>query len=242
MPYADKELGRQKMRERYWLKRDELAAKQSEYRKNNPEIIRQQRKNKYAALTPYEKECLVERARIYQSSPEYKAKKNAKRREEYDSNKLDRNRSYYQENKESLDKYTRLYQRTPEYRAKVNARNKKRAKDDPKYRANRNIRSRFGRIVESKKCGASITALLGCSKEFFNTHIESQFTAGMNWGNYGTFGWHIDHRLPLAGFDLTKLDELSAACHYTNLQPMWWHQNLSKGAKGCRKISSRLAT
>ena len=53
----------------------------------------------------------------------------------------------------------------------------------------------------------------------------------MSWDNRGQFGWHIDHVIPLNKFDLTNANEFKTACHYTNLQPLWWQANLSKGRK-----------
>ena len=51
----------------------------------------------------------------------------------------------------------------------------------------------------------------------------------MSWDNYGQ--WHIDHIKPLAEFDLTNRPQFLAACHYTNLQPLWASANHKKGAR-----------
>lgn len=40
---------------------------------------------------------------------------------------------------------------------------------------------------------------------------------------------------PLAAFDLTDPEQLARACHFSNLQPLWWRVNLSKG--GPRRAS-----
>jgi len=53
----------------------------------------------------------------------------------------------------------------------------------------------------------------------------------MSWDNWTKDGWHIDHIIPLAAFDLTDREQVKQACHYTNLRPMWAEENLSKGAK-----------
>ena len=71
--------------------------------------------------------------------------------------------------------------------------------------------------------------LVGCFILEFIEHIESQFTEGMTLENYGE--WHIDHIKPLSLFDLSKEEEQYKAFHYTNLQPLWAYDNISKGNK-----------
>ncbi len=51
----------------------------------------------------------------------------------------------------------------------------------------------------------------------------------MSWDNHTKYGWHIDHIIPLASAKTEE--ELKSLCHYTNLQPLWAKENLSKGAK-----------
>jgi hypothetical protein len=51
----------------------------------------------------------------------------------------------------------------------------------------------------------------------------------MTWENHGS--WHIDHRIPICSFDLKEEEEQKKCFHYTNLQPLWAAENLSKGGK-----------
>ena len=77
--------------------------------------------------------------------------------------------------------------------------------------------------------------LLGCTIPEFKVHIEKQFTNGMSWDNHGRkkslMVWEIDHIRPCSSFDLTKAEDQRACWHYTNLQPLWKLDNLSKGSK-----------
>jgi hypothetical protein len=70
---------------------------------------------------------------------------------------------------------------------------------------------------------------VGCSIEALRTHLENQFTEGMTWDNQGE--WHIDHIKPCASFNLDIEEERHACFHYTNLQPLWGEDNLSKSDK-----------
>ena len=54
-----------------------------------------------------------------------------------------------------------------------------------------------------------------------------KFTTGMSWENRNE--WHIDHKIPLSSAKTEE--EIYELCHYTNLQPLWAFDNLSKGNK-----------
>ena len=73
--------------------------------------------------------------------------------------------------------------------------------------------------------------LIGCTIEEFWNHLEKHFKPGMTWENYGKAGWEMDHIIPCANFDLIVPEQQKQCFHYTNLQPLWVHENMSKGKK-----------
>jgi hypothetical protein len=72
-------------------------------------------------------------------------------------------------------------------------------------------------------------AAVGCSAEHLRAHLESKFEPGMMWNNYGE--WHVDHIRPCASFDLSDPKQLAECFNWSNLQPLWAKENISKGAK-----------
>jgi hypothetical protein len=81
-----------------------------------------------------------------------------------------------------------------------------------------------------EKLGTS-EELFGCSVDQLRRHLELQFEPGMSWDNHTVHGWHIDHIIPCAKFDLTLVSEQKKCFHYSNLRPLWAAENWSKGAK-----------
>jgi len=123
------------------------------------------------------------------------------------------------------------YRAIPENRARRTANHNRRYASDPAYKIVLILRSRLRTAIRGKYKRGSAVKLLGCSIEELLTHLKNQFTLGMSWKNHGLFGWHIDHILPLSSFDLEDPEQLAIACHYTNLQPLWASDNLSKHDK-----------
>lgn len=73
--------------------------------------------------------------------------------------------------------------------------------------------------------------LIGCSLDYFKKHISKKFKEGMTWENWGIKTWHIDHIIPLSKFNLSDSKQQKVAFNYTNMQPLWAKENLSKGNK-----------
>uniref|UniRef100_A0A6C0I720 DNA endonuclease I-HmuI-like NUMOD-like domain-containing protein n=1 Tax=viral metagenome TaxID=1070528 RepID=A0A6C0I720_9ZZZZ len=108
---------------------------------------------------------------------------------------------------------------------------KNRKKIDPEYKLLKTLRSRIGTaIIRNNSIKSTNTInLLGGSIEECRKHLESKFKDGMNWNNHGK--WHIDHIIPCSSFNLSIEEEQKKCFHYSNLQPLWAYENLSKGNK-----------
>lgn len=152
-----------------------------------------------------------------------------------------RSKKHYEENKEEISAKSKIYNQLPEVKRRKNKIRKvyveKRKASDPNFRLSIVLRNRIYAALKKQfgKKAVKTIELLGCSVEEAREHIESLFTDGMSWDNYGNFsenyyeGWHIDHIRPCASFDLTNKEEQKKCFHYTNLQPLWAEDNILKG-------------
>ena len=106
-----------------------------------------------------------------------------------------------------------------------------RKKRDPAFKLLKTLRSRLGSALKSQNVEKQHRTmdLIGQTPAFVRDYLESKFTEGMSWDNHGK--WHIDHIKACCKFDLTKEEEQRRCFHYTNLQPLWAKDNLSKGSK-----------
>jgi len=158
-------------------------------------------------------ESLEYQKRWRKENPE-KARAQCKRwREENKEKMYEISRRYYLNNKQKVHAYTTKY-----------------AREHVQVRIAKSLRSRLSHAVknaETKKVGSTM-GLAGCTLSKLKQHLEGQFQEGMTWDNYGFYGWHIDHIKPCAAFDMTNEEEQRACFHYTNLQPLWAAENLSK--------------
>jgi hypothetical protein len=127
-------------------------------------------------------------------------------------------RNYYYRNTKKLNK-NRVKRSIKQY------------KTDESYRLIQLVRGRINQVLKNKnlkKVDKSIN-LLGMNGYNFKKYIENKFKPGMSWEKRSLI--HIDHIIPCASFDLKDPKQQAKCFHYTNLQPLWAKENLSKGAK-----------
>ena len=109
----------------------------------------------------------------------------------------------------------------------INQQLKTRYETDINFKLSLNIRRRMVKFIKNKKSGT--VESLGCPLIEFKSFIESKFMPNMSWDNYGE--WHLDHIYPLSKVNLQDPAEFAAACHYSNYQPLWAKDNISKRDK-----------
>jgi hypothetical protein len=179
-------------------------------------------------------ECRKLESKLYRENNKEKRSETLKKFYEKNKEKeLLRFKTYRENNKEKRKETIQKSNKKNRIKRNESARNwKKSARlNDPKYKLICNLRTRTKHFLLRKNFNknCSTKELVGCTPEFLKEHMEKQFKDGMTWENYGFYGWHIDHIIPLSS---AKTDEeLYKLCHYSNLQPLWANENLSKGSK-----------
>lgn len=208
----------QKNRECHKKNRKERLIKQKKYYNENKESIL--KKQKIDRMN--KSDIIKNRQLIYYAiiDNKEKKKKNDKVWRENNEEKIRKTKQiYYKKNKSKIQAQNRI-------------KDKDRYKNNINYRIARILRKRMNEAIKNNYKSGSAVKDLGCSIEYFvKEYMPSKFQEGMTWDNYGLYGWHIDHIIPLSSFDLTDRGQLLKACHYSNLQPLWAEDNLRKGSK-----------
>jgi hypothetical protein len=136
----------------------------------------------------------------------------------------------------------------PEYRKRIyaadRARHKHRMENDPEYLLKTRCRERFKKFIRTKGLnipsdvtinGIGTVKIPKINYKALTQHIQSLFKPGMTWENRDK--WHIDHIKPLKSFKYINddgtinQDEINKSWSLNNLQPLWSHENYSKGGK-----------
>lgn len=129
--------------------------------------------------------------------------------------------------KEDIRQYRR--DRFQKHRKEIQLARKRRYAEDIQFRIAYTLRNRLRMAFSRGYKNGSAVRDLGCSIAELMEHLKGRFRAGMSFENYGE--WHIDHIRPLASFDLRDPEQVKAACHFSNLQPLWAEENIRKGAR-----------
>jgi hypothetical protein len=155
------------------------------------------------------------------------------KRKENPEKYLQYNKEYYAKNRDAEINRSVNYQNNNKLKVHKtrNKRFKERFNNDILFRIKITCRNRLKKFLKSKNLNLNngTFKMVGCTQEELKLHLELQFDDKMSWCNYGYFGWHIDHIIPL---DSAKTEaDVYKLSHYTNLQPLWFKDNYKKGNK-----------
>ena len=143
-------------------------------------------------------------------------------------------RRWRSENTEHLRDYDR--RKWQEDKQKILEQTRERKRQDPEFKLLENTRCYiWQQLRKALKSEGSFTKpeatcdLLGCTPREYLNHLRSLYKPGMTGENYGK--WHVDHIRPCSSFNLSDEGERRKCFHYTNTQPLWAKENISKGNK-----------
>lgn len=205
-----------------------IICKKCGIEKKNSEFYKSKRiKNGYSTMC---NECRKEYYNKYKQNNPDKIKEYTKRTyEKHKEKRLKQIEEYRLKNIDKVKERNKNWKNKNKERIKIarNKRNKERRRTDEIYRLTTNIGNRMRLHLKKDNKNERTIKYIGCTPTELKCHLENQFTEGMSWENYGKYGWHIDHIIPLfTGKD--NKEEIIKLCHYTNLQPLWCEDNYKK--------------
>lgn len=92
------------------------------------------------------------------------------------------------------------------------------------YRIKKSLAARLRNVLNKNDTTMNY---IGCNIQYFREWLEYNFTAEMNWDNYGKF-WSIDHIIPVCKFDLTNETQKFQCWNWSNMMPVTVKYNSSK--------------
>lgn len=141
--------------------------------------------------------------------------------------------AWYEKNKERWKSHTREWAAANPEKVKAAKRaHFLRKHNNPYFRLVAALRTRLRGALNGRCKSARTLELIGCPVPELQQHLTRQFKPGMAWENYGL--WQVDHIRPCDSFDLSDPAQQRECFNFSNLQPLWKTENLSKGNKYAR--------
>ncbi len=192
-------------------------------------------------------ECNIERddtlflkRDINSSCKNCRRKKSSSKYREKNRQKLrDYNKEYKSLNKEKVSDYNKKWMKERYHiykewvsnnRERVNEIKRKhelnKKSNNEIYKLTRIVRNSIRSSIKSLnfKKKNKTEEIIGCSMEYFSIYIQSTFSDGMTFENYGQ--WHLDHIIPIS--KAKTYEDAIILNHYTNFQALWAIDNLRK--------------
>lgn len=231
MPYKDKEKYREYQRtyqrDVYYVKnREKINILSNKYHEEHRDELNKKDRIRYSN----NREKLINKTKKY--TEEHKEE-----RLEYGRKYYEKNKDYYKEryinNKDEIIKKQKEYNLKHPHMAAIYR--KKRSNIDINFRLYITLGRRIRRAIKNNIKKFRSFNIIGCSIEFLKEHlqktaIDNGYT-DFNINNYSGKEYHIDHIIPCAAFNLKCGYHQRLCFHWTNLQILDAHFNISKSNK-----------
>ncbi len=179
--------------------------------------------------TGYSFECLgCARVRTNKYYANNKTKVNERHKKHYVNNKdktLKKHKEYNKNNKDKVRRQQAIYNQNNIDKVRIyrNEYSKSRMLTDVNYKLRRRVSCAISNRLINGKGKISFLDEVGFTIFELRTHLESKFTKGMSWDNYGKRGWEIDHIIPecMFKYDTMSHPAFKACWSLNNLQPLW---------------------
>jgi hypothetical protein len=192
-----------------------------EYNDRHPDRLKKSGKPKPKTVEDYAQEAYekrVWRALHREESKQIRKRHYQKHRDAILKSRAQEKRDYYHNNKAKCLESQKIYV-------------KKKRKEDPVFRLLLLARGRIKSSLKGHRKSARTEQLVGCSAEELKSYFFSLFTPDMTMEHFMRGEIHVDHIRPCSSFDLSDPEQQKQCFHYTNLQPLWAHDNLRKSDK-----------
>lgn len=154
----------------------------------------------------------------------------------YEKNKdlvLKKAKEYKEKNKDKVLQSAKNYREKNKDKVNIskNKSTRKKYKEDGLFRLKSQLRKSINRYFKQTERSKKTFEIIGCHPKYLKEYFETKFESWMTWDNYG-YGenkWVIDHIIPLSS--AKNKEELYGLCHFTNLQPLSWKDNMIKSDK-----------
>lgn len=168
-------------------------------------------------------------------------------------------KEYYKNNKKVIiENNQKWFDKNPDKRRAIQDRYVKTHPDQLKETTRKSFQRRYGTLKgkltltisagicgslgSGSKSGRHWETLVNFTVDQLKVHLEKQFRDGMSWDNYGKYGWHIDHKIPISAFNFETPEDIDFKKCWCleNLQPLEAKKNISKRDKVDRPFQPSL--
>jgi hypothetical protein len=189
---------RYKTQYKYYLKvKDTEVYKKAQKERSRKSYLKNKEKKRQKYLEN-RKEILKKDKEERSKNPKKYTERSKKQYWKHRDKILKRNAEYRVKNLEKISVQKKIYAKKNKEKIRKHKRKKNLEKyhKDLNYKMKSIIRRSILNALKGKDKSKKTLEFLGCSIEYFWKHLESKFTPGMTRENHGSFGWHVDHKIP----------------------------------------------